>query len=75
MFDASAWSRRWKSAGDTAKPRPWTLGRPTNAASGHIFRTRRITWAEMAMLHLLTKPSYRAARSYGNPTFTDFMAD
>lgn len=51
-------------------PKGYSLARMTNAASGHIFRTRKVTWAEMALLRLLTDPSRTETQSlpwYGNP--------
>jgi len=55
--------------------RPWTLARATNHHTGHIFRTRRITWAEMAMLRALTDPAARRLPSFGAPGFTDYLVD
>ena len=44
----------------------WTLARKTNR--GDIARTEQITWAEMAMLRLLTNwDRARRMPSYGNP--------
>jgi len=57
------------------RPRPWRLGRATNHHEGHIYRTRRITWAEMALLRALTHPPSRALTSFGNPAFTDYLVD
>lgn len=48
--------------------RPWVLGRAPNAASGFIWRSRRMTWAEMALLRLLTLPGSRQLPLHGNPT-------
>lgn len=47
--------------------RPWVLGRAPNAANGFIWKTRRMTWAEMALLRLLTLPGSRALPLHGNP--------
>ena len=44
---------KWGSAhenGASRKTRPWVLGRAANSAEGNIYRTRRFTWTEMAML-------------------------
>ena len=54
-------------------PKPWVLGRSTWSSKGHIYRSRRITWAEMAMLKALTYPPSRRLPSFGNPDFTDYM--
>lgn len=54
----------------------WTLGRGTNSAGGHIYRSRKVTWAEMAMLRLLTaRQATLTLPSFGNPSFTDLRAD
>ena len=47
--------------------RPWILGRSPNSADGHIWRTRKITWAEMAMMRLLTLKGSRQLPLHGNP--------
>ena len=52
----------------------------TNAATGHIYRTRRVTWAEMALLRLLTDPSRSASETralpfFGNPEGFDLITD
>jgi len=57
------------------EPRPWHLSRPTNAKSGHIHRTRRITWAEMALMRMMNHPPARGLPSFGNPAFSDYMVD
>ena len=44
---------KWGSAhkkGLAWKSKPWVLGRVANSAEGNIWRTRRFTWTEMAML-------------------------
>ena len=56
-------------------PLPWRLGRATNHHEGHIYRSRRITWAEMALLRALTHAPSRAMPSFGNPSFTDYMVE
>ena len=57
------------------KSHAWRLGRPTNAASGHIFRSRKITWAEVAMLRLISDPKARSLPSFGSDRVTDYMHD
>lgn len=47
-------------------PVPWFLHRKTNA--GDIIGTRRMTWAEMALLRLLTAPEARSLPNFGNPS-------
>ena len=37
-----------------------------------VYRTRKITWAEMALLRLLTHPPYRWRPAFGNPPGLDF---
>ena len=51
------------------KARPWVLGRQANSADGHIWRSRRFTWTEMAMLRMLTQgtATVRRLRLHGNP--------
>ena len=46
--------------------RPWVLGRAPNAANGFIWKTRRMTWAECALLRLLTLPGSRQLPMHGN---------
>ena len=55
--------------GTDIKPRPYTLERKTNR--GDIAATSRITWAEMALLRLLTFPPARALPWFGNPPGLD----
>ena len=57
------------------KSHAWRLGRPTNAASGHIFKSRKITWAEVAMLRLISDPKARSLPSFGSDRVTDYMHD
>ena len=52
-----------------AAKQPWELGRPTNG--GDILATREITFAEQALLRLLTDPAARSLPSFGNPPGTD----
>ena len=60
--------RRWL-APTKWKPRPWVLGRTTNSATGHIWRSRRMTWTELAMLRLLTRQrEARLLPRFGNPS-------
>ena len=47
--------------------RPWVLARAPNSADGFIWRTRKMTWAEVAMLRLLTLPGSRSMPLHGNP--------
>ena len=54
----------------SAHPPPWSLARPTN--NGIIHRSRRLTWAELALLRLLTRSPRAADPSFGNPRDTDF---
>eukprot|EP00326_Haptolina_ericina_P003683 CAMPEP_0181217848 /NCGR_PEP_ID=MMETSP1096-20121128/27371_1 /TAXON_ID=156174 ORGANISM="Chrysochromulina ericina, Strain CCMP281" /NCGR_SAMPLE_ID=MMETSP1096 /ASSEMBLY_ACC=CAM_ASM_000453 /LENGTH=192 /DNA_ID=CAMNT_0023310009 /DNA_START=268 /DNA_END=842 /DNA_ORIENTATION=- len=49
------------------RKRPWVLARAPNSAAGLIWRSRRMTWAEMALLRLLTLPGSRALPLHGNP--------
>ena len=49
--------------------RPFRLGRRTN--KGDIGKSRMLSWAEMALLRLVTDPRTRALASYGNPPNTD----
>ena len=56
----------------------YKLARATNSAKGHIFRTRRITWAEMALLRLLSDPASdgpRALPYFGNPEGFDYWTE
>ena len=52
--------------------RPFILGRHTNGASGHTFRSRQMTWAEVALLRLISDPPAHFAPSYGNPAAMDY---
>ena len=58
-------------------PKGYKLARMTNSAKGHIFRTRRITWAEMALLRLISDRSgeVRTLPSFGNPEGFDFWTE
>jgi hypothetical protein len=53
---------------------PFTIVRPTNSQEGHIRRSRKMTWAELALLRLITNPvAARGMLSFGNPRDTDFF--
>ena len=43
--------------------RPWILGRSPNSADGHIYKTRRMTWTELALLRLLTQGRERVQQT------------
>jgi len=52
-----------------ATEQPWELGRRTNR--GDMLATREITFAEQALLRLLTDPAARSLPAFGNPPGTD----
>jgi GR25 family glycosyltransferase involved in LPS biosynthesis len=49
--------------------RAWALGRAANSAEGNIWKTRRFTWTELAMLRMVTQGvvKVRALENLGNP--------
>lgn len=49
------------------KQRPWTLVRLPNSADGTIWKSRPMTWTEMALLRLLTNPAAGSLPNFGNP--------
>lgn len=62
-------SFRSRARGDGSQ-RPWILRRKTNR--GHITQTRIMTWAEVALIRLLTRgASYTGSQSFGNPSGFD----
>jgi hypothetical protein len=69
--------RKFLPAPKGPAPRGYSLFRTTNAASGHIYKSRKLTWAEYALLRLLSDPSGQARRSpsFGNPEGFDLWVD
>lgn len=55
--------------GKDIQPPPYRLERRTNM--GDIARTRKITWAEMALMRVLTYPTARKLPWFGNPPGLD----
>ena len=52
---------------------PYVLARKTNV--GDIFGSPSMSWAEMALLRLLTEPSARARPAFGNPPGVDVCSN
>jgi hypothetical protein len=66
----ATWLKNWAPAPGETRP-PWVIGRPTNR--GDIRVSPGLTWAELALLRLLTRsPSATEMPNYGNPPGAEF---